>query len=330
MRETMIVRKEEKMMNGKWYTANDVLNAKSERGVWLVDNYLPLHEISGITGPSDTGKSTLLRQLVLSIVSDKNDFLGMKLNCKHRQAIYISTEDGLMGVQEGIHRQVENMKIDKDALDRLHFLFDEENIFDELNARLRQNPVDLIAVDCFSDTYRGNPNDMVMVREYMRRLKDIIGKYECSVIILHHNVKNSEKGAPDKNKLNGSQALEAKMRSLLELRLGDNDNERLLTILKANYIPQELKKKSKVLVFDGDSRIFSMSEREATDNKGVVIKYDKALWLERVQEYCQGLSLIKTVSKLEAMFPEEEIPGKTWFSDNLKGRPSGLYDFTRV
>ena len=302
----------------KWYTASDVLRLKVKDGIWLWDTYIPRGEITGITGPSDTGKSTLLRQLALTIASGTKEFLGKPLHIVTGHVIYVSTEDGAIGLQQSLQKQVAGMGIDTECLGRIHFLFDEQDIFNELERKLKRQQVDLLAIDAMSDTFEGNANDFVAVRAYMRKLKSLARQYKCSVILLHHNTKNSEKGMPDKNKLNGSQALEAKMRSLFELRLGDNFNQRLLTILKGNYISQEQKKQSAVIGFDGDHLLFSSTGE--LKNSSLIRKldgkvFDERLWVERmwIMREEKGVSFADARDLLVSAHPDEVVPGTTWF-----------------
>lgn len=310
---------EDRRAERKWYTANDILELRIKDGIWLWDTYLPKGEITGITGPSDTGKSTLLRQLALAIASGAKEFLGQALHTVTGHVIYVSTEDGAVGLQQSLQKQVTGMGIDKECLSRLHFLFDEQNLFVEVEKKLQRQQVDLLAIDAMSDTFEGNANDFVAVRAYMRKLKQLARQYNCSVILLHHNTKNSEKGAPDKNKLNGSQALEAKMRSLFELRLDDNANKRLLTILKGNYLPQELKKQSAVINFDGEHLLFSSAGVVKNASTGLRLeggkKYNEQYWVQQmwILKDDASLSFEDARSRLVTMHPNEYVPGTTWF-----------------
>jgi KaiC/GvpD/RAD55 family RecA-like ATPase len=307
----------------KWFTADEVLQLKFEGSAWLWDNYIPKGEISCITGPSDTGKSTLLRQLALAIASGATEFLGKELHTVTGNVIYVSTEDGGIWMQQSLQKQIAGLGINKECRDKVHFVFDEENIFHELEQKLKKQPVDLIVIDAMSDIFEGNPNDYVAVRKFTRKLKRLTRLYNCSVILLHHNIKNSEKSAPDKNKMNGSQGLEAKGRSLFELRLDDdNVNQRKLTILKGNYVPQSLKKKSVLIKFDGEHALFSDTGKtfEHTTSVGnSKKKFDPSIWIPRMEKWKEkGHSYQIGREELVKEFPDEDVPSETWFKENPK------------
>ena len=60
--------------------------------------------LCALVGESDTGKSSLLRQLALSLVYGDSDFLGFKLKESCRNVIYVSTEDGEMATSVWLNK----------------------------------------------------------------------------------------------------------------------------------------------------------------------------------------------------------------------------------
>ncbi len=137
-------------------------------------------------------------------------------------------------------------------------------------------------------------------------------------------IKNSENSKPDKNRLNGSQGLEAKVRCVIELRHGDDLNERLLSVLKCNYMPEEEKRQSLVLEFNNDTLTFSntgeTSDRDSMSNKGNK-KYANYGWLiEEAKELksAKNLSYEKLRNILLEKYGADKIPGLTWFKDHTK------------
>jgi len=225
--------------------------------------YIPKTGLVGLTGPSDTGKSTLLRQLAISICQRNIEFLGKPLNVESANVVCISTEDGKEAVSASISKQLTG--VDPKTVKNLKFIFNDGDPKEVLKNILKTEKVDLVIVDAWADLYIGNTNDVGQVRKSLNALSRISEKYGCAIIILHHTVKNSEYHTPNKNRLNGSQGIEAKLRALIEVRQGDNE-ERVLSILKGNYIPGDKKHKSMILKFDEEKLLFHATGKEIEKN----------------------------------------------------------------
>jgi energy-coupling factor transporter ATP-binding protein EcfA2 len=303
----------------KWFSVTDLMgmtDGPQERCLW--EPYIPKIGIVALAGPSDCGKSTLARQLALAVATQQSEFLNYPLNVKHGMSCYVATEDEHFGTKRVLEKQLSGFDIE--GTDKLQFIFDSQSFLKDLSAFLEENKVDLVVVDAWADIFSGNPNMNTDVRQALAPWSDLAKKHECCIVMLHHNVKNSEKDKPDKNKLIGSQALEAKLRCVLELRLGNNPDERFLTILKGNYLPPEVKNKPFVLKLDSNSLLFSNTSKAidfVSNNRGK--QYDKEVWLSRFQE-CRSEtdSVRKTVGMLEAKYPGEEVPKRSWFTENMK------------
>jgi len=76
-----------------YYTAKELFNRKIMEVPMFWKPFIPLKGVVGITGSSDAGKSTLLRQLAIETCLRRNSFLGFPLNSRYGSLVYISTED---------------------------------------------------------------------------------------------------------------------------------------------------------------------------------------------------------------------------------------------
>jgi RecA-family ATPase len=247
--------------------------------------FLPKTGLVGLTGSSDTGKSTLLRQLCLAVCIGRKQLLGHPLNPKHHSAIYISTEDCEDAIAASIGKQLNNLQ-PKDAAG-LKFIFNQDDPIKTACNILENEKADVLIIDAWADLFSGNINDITQTRRELNKLKKIASKHGCLVIILHHTVKNSEYSKPDKNKLNGSQGIEASLRALLELRPGTG-TERILSILKGNYIPTKVKNTSIVLDFNEELLLFR-STGETVDKNSIV---------ESRQAFRRNDQLVNTIKEL--------------------------------
>ena len=244
----------------------------------LIDPIFPKVGLASLVGSSDTGKSTFLRQLALSLALGLDDFVGYKLFPTSRNVIFISTEDDpastSVSIKKPISKILQNTSTDKKFLNHLKFIFDVDvnpespkNIIKVLEKDLQKTDVDLIVVDAFTDIFSGDINSSTKVREFLNQFSKIAKTYNCLVLFLHHTGKRTDKYTASKDNVLGSQAFEAKMRVVIELKQYPNDETlRTLTITKGNYISSQIKKYSNVLKFDEEHLLFSFERQILSDS----------------------------------------------------------------
>lgn len=234
----------------------------------LLDPIFPKVGVVSLVGSSDTGKSTFLRQLALSIAFNLDSFLGYKLDANTQNVIYISTEDDPASTSVSLKKQIKGMFGDNNVpikdLNHIKFVFDidtsedsNKNIFKILENDLAVVGADLVIIDAFTDIFSGDLNSSTKVREFLNWFSNFSKNNNCLVLFLHHTGKRTDKFTASKDNVLGSQAFEAKMRVLVELKHYPNDDsKRTLTITKGNYISSQIKKYSKVLKFDEEKLLF--------------------------------------------------------------------------
>lgn len=266
----------------------------------LVEPFFQQTGLGCLAGSSDTGKSSLLRQLAVSIVNGEPDFLGFRINATHRSVIYVSTEDLERETAFLLRQQSKNCK--PESLHGLRFIFNTENLKDVLIQSLSIRAADLVIIDCFADAYGGDLKDTQKIRTYLQPFQDIAGRFETLICFLHHTGKRTENVEPSKNNLLSGQGFEAKMRVVIELRADlVHPSHRHLCIVKGNYLPGRFKKESHVLEFDepsftffntGDRTPFELLVKQVNNNNSKD-KYEKAIELRG-----QGLSYQKIAETL--------------------------------
>lgn len=217
----------------------------------LISPIFPKSGVVAIAGSSDTGKSSLLRQMGMDIVSGKEDFLGFRINAIHRSVIYVSTEDDESAISSLIKKQnVGNLP--PAAFKDLRFIFDTEKLYRKITAELERQTADMIIIDAFSDLFGGDLNRVNEVRKYLHGFVGLANRYNCLIVFLHHTSKRTENLPPSKNNLIGSQGFEGKMRLVIELRKdlqNPSGHIRHFCIVKGNYVPEDYKNRSYVLNF---------------------------------------------------------------------------------
>lgn len=245
----------------KEITGEDLLNENIDSIPVLVEPFLHRVGLACLAGSSDTGKSSLLRQLAIDIVTGSPDFLGFPILATHNSVIFVSTEDDQKAVAFLLKKQTQDFH--PEQLKNLRFLFDTENLLGELNTRLTAQPADLVVIDCFADAYAGDLKDTQKIRTYLHPFQILAEKHQCLFLFLHHTGKRTEGIEPNKNNLLSGQGFEAKMRLVIELRADLAIAEkRHLCIVKGNYLPASYKKESFVLDFITDQfRFYNTDER---------------------------------------------------------------------
>ena len=303
----------------RFVTANELLglNIKDVPRLW--DPFISQVGLSGLVGSSDCGKSTILRQLAISVALREKEFLGFPLNVTHGRAIYISTEDNAYSTSPSIGKQLNFQK--QELLDNLKFLFINSNDYEEmLKEELKKAPADLIVIDSFADLFQGDFNRLSDVRKALSPLVGIANKFNTAVVILHHTVKNSEFSEPNKNKVNGSQALEAKARSIIELRSSNINDEKYLSLLKGNYVGKDFKKQSFILEFDESTLLFKNSNKKIDKNQlGNSKKYDNPDVDSDLFKYIleEGRSFNDTYERLVANYGKDQVPKITQLKERV-------------
>ena len=289
------------------FDALELYNLKIDNLPKLLNPYFQKIGLAALVGTSDSGKSTFLRQLSLSIAFKNEYFLGNKLNCKTNKVIYVSTEDDSNSVSAAIRKQINYMisqekDLDLTLLKNLHFIFETENLLSKLKKRLKKDPCDLIVIDAFSDVFAKDLNANTQVRQFLHDYHNIARTYKCLIIFLHHIGKNTQKNAPSKDSIIGSQAFEAKMRAVIELRPNKyKDNYKDLWVLKANFLDSTFKNKSYVLEMNEDLIFKETGER---NSKGQNFKKDNSAIVEKVLGLKnKGL----TVRQIEAELKDTEF-----------------------
>ena len=236
----------------KLFTGADEIKNKDYDSIeFLVDKLIPQGTLCALVGESDTGKSSLLRQLALSLVYGDDHFLGFKLKESCRNVIYVSTEDGEMATSVWLNKYFGEEIAKDDRLSKLKYVYNTEGIIKNLREVVSTNCVDLIIIDSYADLFTGSMNNSNEVRSFLNMYNNIANEFGVTVVFLHHTKKASAGMVPNKNSILGSQGFEAKMRSVLMLTQDDSDESlRHLCIVKNNYLPESEKSMSYVLRFN--------------------------------------------------------------------------------
>lgn len=241
--------------------------------------FAPVFLRSGIgvlVGGSDTGKSSLLRQMAMCVAAGR-DFLGWHFNGRHRRAYYFSSEDDKTLTARVVRKYNRTMLLTAEHANGVEFEFDfsPEELPLKLRQRLEERPADLVVIDALGDAFSGkNLNDNKEVRDFYAPFKALAREFDCLILFNHHTGKRTSGVAPSKDNTLGSQAIEAVPRIAMELRKDpDNEDIKHLCIVKANYLDSSHKSASHELAMDSNL-VFRL-----TGNR---VAFDELVKLEKV------------------------------------------------
>ena len=274
-------------------TGEQLLLMPYEEKPTLIEPILQRTGIACLAGSSDTGKSTLLRQLVIAIVTGATEFLGFLINAVYRSAIYVSTEDLESETIFLLKRQANNYT--PEQLKGLRYIFGNEyELKDKLDEALTIKPADIVVIDCFSDGFPADLKNTQLIRAYLNPFQDLAQKHKCLILFLHHTGKRTQNLEPSKDNLLSGQGLEAKMRVVIELRADlMNPAFRHLCIVKGNYLPANYKRESFVLQFDEPNFHFTNTGERVPFEllvKSVNTEQDKEKWQQAKELTDKGLT----------------------------------------
>jgi|ERR1035437_1462526 archaellum biogenesis ATPase FlaH len=227
-------------INKNIITAKEMIENNITEIPMLWNPFLPKQGLALLSGESDTGKSTLMRQFSSAIVSGQDTFLGLELRADLHSTIYVCTEDDITSISARLKMEFDSAN-STDPFLNLRYIFSEENVVKQLDDELEQRPADCVIIDALGDIFEGDGNSMTSVRQFYKPYDKLSKRYGCLILFVHHNRKSSGKN-PAKTDISGSQAFEAKPRAVLMLRNGTGStSNKELSIVKGNFIPSELK-----------------------------------------------------------------------------------------
>ena len=217
---------------------------------WIIEDWLPAHEITSLYGPGGGGKSLIAFQLALA-VANGGTWFDMKAQ-DPMPVLMVACEDS----DEEIHRRLGDIRqsaqyafIKYDAemypwsragKDAVLARADRNRLqpgafygrLEAALAKLAPGPK-LLLLDTIADIYAGNENDRAMVNYFVKVvLGGLIKKHDCTILVLGHPAKAAE------SEYSGSTAWNNAVRTRLTLTYHDNKNlknHRILTRSKANY-----------------------------------------------------------------------------------------------
>lgn len=292
-------------------SCGDLLRINSKEEDYIIKDLIPSNSIVGIIGASDSGKSLLLLQFTICYILNK-PYLNRKIN-GGKKVLICSYEDGAISLKERILKLTQGLS-ERElevVFDRLTFIIYSENNIEDIQKHLNAHPeTGLVVIDPFSELMAGKDlNSAGEVREVMKQLYSICLDYSLTVAYVHHTGKASEKeGNYSKHNSSGSQAIEAKTRVLLQLKV-ENNYQRVLAIVKGNDIPISMKypESKKILEFEKDGSLWFKTSDSKVLARTVRSNKTKVNW----EEVYDGAPELKYNTIIQRLWDLKQIPNST-------------------
>ena len=178
-------------------TVADLL-AKKDPVSWLITDWIPQGKgLLQLYGASGTGKSFLVLDWMLSVITGQKDWKGFSCNPGH--CLYLAGE-GQRGVAKrikawlqhhGLDYKTENRILSENGLvlsSKALLSLDDKKQFDEMQNMLdKRNFIpDLIIIDTMNRFQSGDENSTRDATAFVHACDELAGKYSCAVLLVHH------------------------------------------------------------------------------------------------------------------------------------------------
>jgi hypothetical protein len=198
----------------------DVVNDKSTPPAPIVGNGVLLDQtILQIVGEAKSKKTFLTLNMTLAMASGRS-FAGFSVE-KPSRVLHLSSEGGYFPTRARIQTMAKGFN--EDALRNIYFRkyvnmsIDVDDDYHELQSWIEEAKPDVLVLDPLIRFHSQDENSSTAMNIVFRRFKELIDKYNLSIIIVHHTGKNASLGP------RGSSLIRGEYDSCITLKkLGDN------------------------------------------------------------------------------------------------------------
>jgi hypothetical protein len=161
----------------------DLFDEPEEKQSWLVDGLLPTGGLSTVAAKPKVGKSTLARQLALSVARGQ-DFLGKRT--EQGSVLYLALEEK----KAEVTRHFRDLGATGDEDIRIHCAPAPIEAVDQARVLLKQNPASLLIIDpLFKFTRVKDGNDYAMMTAALEPILTMARESGAHIMLVHHSGK---------------------------------------------------------------------------------------------------------------------------------------------
>jgi RecA-family ATPase len=170
---------------------------------WLVNNRIPMRNVTLLSGDGAVGKTTIAMQLAVAVATDMLDWLQNVID-ERGPVLFLTAEEELSEVHFRLEQVVDyypdlqwtdlaNLHLlsmaDSDCVlavpDRMHILKKTKN-YERLSLNIEQIQPKLVIVESAADLFAGNEIDRSQVRKFISLLRELAIKHDCAIMLLSH------------------------------------------------------------------------------------------------------------------------------------------------
>ncbi|MBR3454558.1 MAG: AAA family ATPase, partial [Bacteroidaceae bacterium] len=178
--------------------------------------------------------------------------------------------------------QCKELNLEPRQLRGLKVLFENDDIIEKIERFQKEQHANLVIIDCLNDVLPTQATSAIAIRKFLSKLQHIAEEEHCLIIVSHHTNKYAHNRRPSKYNLIGSPAIEAKCRTVIEMRTDPfQRNYKHLCVVKGNYTPDSEKNRSYMLEFSPQLTFKNTSRRVDIDTLTLMPDY----MADRVEKY---------------------------------------------
>jgi KaiC/GvpD/RAD55 family RecA-like ATPase len=195
-------------------TAEELLRLDFGPELWTINELIPQHSITAITGAPESFKTWLTLEIA-KCVANGSDFLG-KFATQKGNILIVDKENHIRHIQERL--KLLNFKNESVSyfLDTDNFSIDDEGKLMDIISIVRELNINLVIFDSLIRIHSGAENDARDISIVMNAFRRIT-KEGANVIFIHHNRKGDADKQSTANSIRGSSDIHAGIDCLLQI-----------------------------------------------------------------------------------------------------------------
>ncbi len=220
---------------------------------------IPIPSIGCVFGPSKSGKTTLVENLLLSVAAGKTEFLGDPIQSENRRVLFVGLEEYCRARTSRNMRQMaaycdesdinnlwrENVFVIDDSFPRY---LTSESHWEMLDREIERIKPGFVVLDSLTRLTVDPIEDSSVATKLMRRLRELAYRHDIVLILIHHTQK-MENRPITLSTLAGSRVVGQEVDFLIGVNRSTN-NVRYLKDVAYRYYPDDSDKVLKFSITD--------------------------------------------------------------------------------